>query len=84
MRNLKLLSVCHVSALPDLVGSHDISVDPDTGRIIVVTETAVVALDPQSRQVSKVFSAQNLREKTKKNSEKKALLILIPLDSFGA
>ncbi|KAK7115940.1 elongator complex protein 1-like [Littorina saxatilis] len=59
MRNLKLLRVCHVPALPDVAGSLDISIDPDTGRIILATATSVLALDPQSQQVTHSHSVQS-------------------------
>lgn len=52
MRNLKLLRTCHLPPLPALVNSHDISVDPDTGRVILVTSSMILALDPQSQQIT--------------------------------
>ncbi|KAL8606732.1 hypothetical protein ACOMHN_018766 [Nucella lapillus] len=52
MRNLKLLRTCHVPPLPALAESRDISTDPDTGRIILVTSSTILALDPQSQQIT--------------------------------
>lgn len=51
MRNLKLLHTCRVPHSPVLEGSHEICVDPDTGRVILVTPSSALVLDPSSAQV---------------------------------
>ncbi|XP_076443667.1 elongator complex protein 1-like isoform X2 [Babylonia areolata] len=51
MRNLKLIEACHTLPLPELSESHDISVDPDTGHVILVTASMILVLDPHSQQI---------------------------------
>ncbi|KAK7492537.1 hypothetical protein BaRGS_00016203 [Batillaria attramentaria] len=52
MRNLKLQYTSRVPPSPPLEGSHDICVDPDSGRVILVTSTSALVLDPSSAQVT--------------------------------
>lgn len=51
MRNLKLLHSHLVIAPLDLTGCSHITVNPDTGHVILVTNTDALVLDPATSEV---------------------------------